>query len=240
VQLKLQRKYWSGNNLTDSYVSGLLSIFGKDSGLKELNLFGNRLTDDGVEAILRRLRDLKRLKALWLSFNNITSIGARKVAEAMKTNYSLEDVKIKTMTMNESGSEDDDIEECQLLIDHYARLNQCGRYVVQEDRRSIPLSLYPHILERCTRIMGKSTSYEADAFFCFVRGPMLFEKSSLPTPRKVEYESPQLLAPAANSSALTVCSACNKGHPKSAFSKAQLKKPASARKCKSCVDKSSS
>ena len=37
---------------------------------------------------------------------------------------------------------------------------------------------------------------------------------------------------------LTMCSSCNIGRAKSEFSKAQLKKPASTRKCKSCVEAS--
>ena len=173
----------TGNNLTDAYVSSLLSIFGKDSELKELNLFGNRLSDNGVVEILKRLKYLKRLKALWLSFNNITTAGARKVADAMESNYSLEDVKIQTMVAA-GGDGEDEMDKFQALIDHYSRLNKCGRHVLQIDEQpdAIPLSLFPYILERCTRISGESKSHEADAILCFLQGgPMVIENPYLPT-----------------------------------------------------------
>ena len=85
----------AGNGLNDEYVSSLLNVFGKDSSLEEINLFGNRISDQGIKLIVRKLPQLKRLRSLWLGYNSFGPIAARDLVAAVGANFVLEDVSIR-------------------------------------------------------------------------------------------------------------------------------------------------
>lgn len=169
---KLKNFQLAGNGLSDSFLTSLLGIFGAGSGLEELNLFGNRITDNGLRLLLQKLPSLKKLRALWLGHNLLSAWGAQQMVEAMKTNYSLEEVSLRCFNT--------DFDDMQSEIDHYTRLNRGGRRIYGETKEPIPLALWPFILQRANKTFQSSedsneAGCNADVIFSLIRGPVLFE-----------------------------------------------------------------
>ena len=161
-------------SLNDDYVESLLGIFGTSSALSELNLFGNRINDSGLRTIIRKLPQLKSLKSLWLGHNSFSPSAAIDLVDAVKHNFTLEEVNIRSM------HSDSNWDKIQRDLDHYARLNRSGRRLISADKTSVPLSLWPFVLERANRIWGSKTngarwnqSYAADSIYCLLHGPAL-------------------------------------------------------------------
>ncbi len=172
----------AGNYLSDTFLDGLLGIFGQGSALEELNLFGNRISDYGLRLILRKIPTLQRLKTLWLGQNIFSSHSAKEFIPLMKSNYSLHDVNIRSL-------DDSEIESIQTTIDYYCRLNRGGRRVFGKDQGAIPLALWPLILERARNIYWGATtsnaishSHTADVVYCLLHGPVLFENPNIVLP----------------------------------------------------------
>jgi hypothetical protein len=176
----------AGNGLSDAYVQSLMGIFGCGSSLEELNLFGNRVTDFGIRMIIQKLPQLRCLKSLWLGHNSFSPVAGGELLQAIKTNFNLEDINIRTL--DDSSSLWD---ELQSELDYYARLNRGGRRIFSStnDRESsVPLSLWPLVIERANRIywggctnntIDASSSHAVDTIFCLIHGPALFENPSL-------------------------------------------------------------
>eukprot|EP00980_Cylindrotheca_fusiformis_P006166 scaffold1319_cov126-Cylindrotheca_fusiformis.AAC.55 len=171
----------AGNGLNDSFVDSTLRIFGQNSSLEELNLFGNRVTDRGVLGIVQKLRELRHLRSLWLGHNVFTAVGARAILEAMRTNFAVEELNVSSL------QSDDTMQKIQDEIDYYGRLNRDGRRIFASDVSEVPMSLWSLILERANRIhaVGSSTdeqenrSQAADAIFCLLHGPALLDNHAL-------------------------------------------------------------
>mmetsp|Transcript_32012 Transcript_32012/g.77770 ORF Transcript_32012/g.77770 Transcript_32012/m.77770 type:complete len:413 (-) Transcript_32012:1682-2920(-) len=169
----------AANGLNDGFIESTLKIFGKDSALEELNLFGNRMTDLSMHRIIGRLPDLRQLKSLWIGHNNFTIAGYSALLLAMQRNFVLEELSIVTINTNP------EIEEIQNKIDHYTRLNRGGRRIFASNVSELPKSIWPLILERANRIEwddgdendSKGVSYSADAIFCLLQGPALLDAS---------------------------------------------------------------
>ena len=88
----------AGNAIGDKYLASMLKVFGKDSALEELNLFGNRIGDQGVRLIIRKLRKLRKLKYLWLGQNPFGFMACSQLVEAMKcNNHTIEELSIRSM-----------------------------------------------------------------------------------------------------------------------------------------------
>jgi hypothetical protein len=194
----LQVLQLAGNNLNDAYLSSLLPIFGRSSQLQELNMFGNRITDRGVlQALLNKLPLLHHLESLWLGHNLLTATSAKRLAEAMQTNYNLMDVNLRTLPLptrmgaNHNNTDTHNTVQKQIMdayqdqLDYYCRLNRGGRRIFGSSNE-VPLGLWPLVLERANRIYwGASTantstlhqetaSHAADVVYCLLHGPMLF------------------------------------------------------------------
>jgi hypothetical protein len=175
----------AGNGLNDNFILSLLGIFGETSALQELNLFGNRISDRGVKMIVTKLSKLKRLRNLWLGHNPFSSFASMELVEAMRTNFVLEEVTIRTMD-NDPGKD-----ALQDTLDYYARLNRGGRKIFSAHEDTVPLALWPWVLERTSRIYwGGSTgnvldeqdmAHSADSIYCLLRGPVLFSNPYLPS-----------------------------------------------------------
>lgn len=169
----------AANGLKDGFVESTLKIFGKDSALEELNLFGNRMTDLSLHRIIAILPDLKKLKSLWIGHNNFTTAGYGALLLTMQNNFVLEVLSIITINT------DPEVEEIQSKIDHYCRLNRGGRRIFASDVTELPKSIWPLILEQTNRIRwdvgdddeSKGVSYSADAIFCLLQGPALLDAS---------------------------------------------------------------
>jgi hypothetical protein len=174
----------AGNGLSDDFVESMLRIFGENSALEELNLFGNRLTDHGVYGVIQKLPELKNLRSLWLGHNSCSTMGARALVEAMRDNFVLEELNIRSLLV------DAELEKIQNELDYYARLNRGGRRIFASDVSKMPMSVWPLILERANRIhWGGSTSnalendsHAADAIFCLLHGPALLDNHNLAQP----------------------------------------------------------
>lgn len=171
----------AGNYLSDAFVESLLGIFGTGSALEELNLFGNRITDHGLRLILQKISTLHRLKTLWLGHNLFSAESAKEFIPVMKSNFTLQEVSIRSF-------DDNEMESIQTTIDYYCRLNRGGRRIFGSDQSTVPLALWPLIMERSHHVFwGASTSnvstdtntnpqsHAADVIYCLLHGPALFE-----------------------------------------------------------------
>ena len=170
------------HSVGDVFIESLLSIFGKSSSLEELNLFGNRINDAGLQTIIRKLPHLCCLKSLWLGHNSFSPSAAVNLVVAVKHNFVLEDVNIRSMFTESIW------DLIQRDLDYYARLNRCGRHLVRStDKDSVPLSLWPLVLERANKIYWGTTtgsavgdpSHAADSIYCFLHGPAIFENPKM-------------------------------------------------------------
>jgi hypothetical protein len=174
----------AGNGLRDEFVESMLRIFGENSALEELNLFGNRMTDRGVYGIIQKLPQLKNLRCLSLGHNAFSTMCARALVEAMRNNYVLEELNIRSLGI------DIELDKIQSELDYYARLNRGGRRIFASDVTKMPMSVWPLILERANRIhLGGRTSnalendsHAADAIFCLLHGPALLDNHDLTQP----------------------------------------------------------
>jgi hypothetical protein len=197
------RVLWlAGNGVGDGFLESVMNIFGKESRLEELSLFGNRLSSQGIQRLIlkQKLSQLKCLKHLFLGDNttlNPLDIKDDLVA-ALQKSYSLEKIMIKNLIETNP-----DTMALQDLLDHYCRLNVSGRRIMacfEENNSdggatmSVPLGLWPLILERANRMYqrkgngdnGKSDeaskqcpSYAADTIYCLLHGPVLYENPNL-------------------------------------------------------------
>lgn len=169
----------AGNFLSDAFLDGLLGIFGEGSALEELNLFGNRISDFGLRLILKKIPTLKCLKTLWLGQNMFSCNAAKEFIPLMKSNYTLQDVNIRSF-------DDYGMESIQTTIEYYCRLNRGGRRIFAKDKGTIPLGLWPLILERTRHVFWgggtsntMSDSHAADVVYCLLHGPALFENPNV-------------------------------------------------------------
>ena len=172
----------AGNYLSDSFLESLLNVFGPDASLEELNLFGNRITDHGLGLIIQRIPRWKYLRRLAVGQNMFYPAAAERLLELLKTNYTLVDVTIRSF-------DDERLDKIQDQIDHYCRLNKGGRRIKNSDKSTIPLSLWPLLLERALRVFASNEngdnglsqsvtgahSHSFDAMFCLLKGPAIFE-----------------------------------------------------------------
>lgn len=180
--LTLKNFQLAGNYLSDTFVESVLGIFGTGSALEELNLFGNRISDYGLRLILQKIPKLHRLKTLWLAHNLFSAECAKEFIPVMKLNYTLQEVSIRSFDGNE-------MESIQSTIDYYCRLNRGGRRIFASDSGTIPLALWPLIMERAHHVFwGASTSnistgtnhmHAADVLYSLLHGPALFENPNV-------------------------------------------------------------
>lgn len=135
--------------------------------------------------ILAKLPELTQLKSLWLGHNCFSPLAAKCLVEALRTNFILEDINIRTLDNDPSW------DTLQQDLDHYARLNRGGRRIFSSGMTNVPLGLWPLILERANRIYWGGTtsnasnetvkSHAADSIFSLLHGPALFANPCLPT-----------------------------------------------------------
>lgn len=180
----LKRFAMAGNFLSDAFLESVLSIFGKDSSLQELNLFGNRITDHGVGLIIQKILQWKHLHTLWLGQNMFYPVAAERLLRVMEKNYTILDLNIRSF---DSGS----LDKIQNQLDHYCRLNRGGRRIMSAEKSTIPLSLWPLILERAQHVFSvqdddgqnSTTSrihpHSVDSLQCLLRGPPIFENPKI-------------------------------------------------------------
>jgi Ran GTPase-activating protein (RanGAP) involved in mRNA processing and transport len=175
----LQTLLLAGNGVSDAFLESVMGIFGKESQLQELNLFGNRLSSKGISKyVLKRLQYLQKLERLWIGHNtNFDPLEIQdELLHGVRRNYSLQEISIKGWTDQSSP----ELIKLQGLLDHYTKLNCSGRRImVCFDERdtnttsfsahNVPLGLWPLILERSHRM------YPGDGIFCLLHGPVLFE-----------------------------------------------------------------
>jgi Leucine Rich repeat len=174
----LKRFAMAGNYISDAFVESLLGVFGRDCALEELNLFGNRITDHGLALIVRKIPQFRKLRTLWLGQNPFYPAAAEGLLEMMKTNYTIMDVSVRCF-------EDSQMDKIQEQLDHYCRLNRGGRRILASPTSTIPLSLWPLLMERTQRVFGGDSdrdvsvtnihSHSVDALYCLLRGPAIFE-----------------------------------------------------------------
>jgi len=160
----LRKFAMAGNYLSDGFLESLLGVFGPQSTLEELYLFGNRITDYGLGLIVTKIPQWKHLRSLWLGQNLFTAEVVEKLlVNRMKTNYTIMEVNVRSF-------DDQQVNALQDTLDHYCRLNQGGRRIFAPTRSHmssststsssssssslsvVPLSLWPLILERTQRV----------------------------------------------------------------------------------------
>jgi hypothetical protein len=135
----------AGNGLGDVFIQSILGIFGKHSALEDLNRFGNRITDFGLNLIVDKLPQLQHLKCPWVGHNSFSIAAGKDLIDVMRTNYTLEDVNLRSM--------DDGTEALQKDIELYSRLNRGGRRIHgSKNKGQTPLSLWPLVLEHANRV----------------------------------------------------------------------------------------
>jgi hypothetical protein len=197
------RVLWlAGNGVGDGFLESVMSIFGRESHLEVLSLFGNRLSSQAVRRLIlkQKLPQLKRLKHLYLGDN--TTLNPLEIQDdlvaALETNYSLEKIMIKNLI--ETNPETIALQD---RLDHYCRLNVSGRRILayfeennsdEGTASSVPLGLWPHLLGRANSMYQsndnekdnysdeeskKCPSYAADAIYCLLHGPVLYENPNL-------------------------------------------------------------
>lgn len=192
------RLLWlAGNFVGDEYLDSVMNVFGKESQLETLSLFGNRISSQGVQRlVLRKLPRLKNMKKLYLGnnarFDPLHIKG--DLIDAARSNFSLEELIVKDLMETNP-----DVSDLQDLLTHYCRMNLSGRRIMacfeennsKENTKTVPLGLWPLILERANRMhqeesedvdqetIQKPSSYAADAIFCLLHGPVLYENSNL-------------------------------------------------------------
>ena len=200
----------AGNGVGDAYLESVMNIFGKESKLETLSLFGNRLSSEGIRKLIlkQKLPYLKQLKRLYLGHNTFFKPLDIKddLIQALKKNYSLEEVMIKSLLNPDAESN-----ALQELMDHYCRMNVYGRRIMacfeddakEGEDKSVPLGLWARVLGRANRMQEKAMeddddgndlkSFGADAIFCLLHGPVLYENPNLapasPTADKKSYVS---------------------------------------------------
>lgn len=170
----------AGNYLTDAFVESLLNVFGQGSALRELNLFGNRITDHGLRLIIKKIPKLEHLHSLWLNHNPFGPEAARELIPLMKTNFAIQDINIRSF-------DNPSMDEIQERLEHYCRLNRGGRRIFAKPKSTVPLSLWPLVMERAHTIhWGAVTSnitnvhsHAADVIYCLLHGPAIFENPEI-------------------------------------------------------------
>ena len=165
----------AGNGISDSFIESMLNILGEKSALEELNLFGNQITDRGILSIIKKLPELTKIRLLYLGQNRFSLMASYGLLEAMRTNYLLEGLHIR------SFNDDPESKIIQEQIDYYALLNKGGRRIFASDLSKVPRSLWPLILERANLMYpgtrpdntSVNASHAADVIFCLLHGPVL-------------------------------------------------------------------
>jgi hypothetical protein len=121
------------------------------------------------------------LKTLWLGHNPFSAEAARALIPLMESNFTLQDVNIRSF-------DNPALEEIQSELEYYCRLNRGGRRIFAKDKTTVPLSLWPLVMERAHTIhWGGVTSntltdvhsHAADAIYCLLHGPAIFENPSI-------------------------------------------------------------
>jgi hypothetical protein len=171
----------AGNGLKDGFIESMLDIFGENNSLEELNLFGNCMTDRGIHLIIRKLSTFKRLRSLWLGHNYFSHTAQQSLLEAMRTNFVLEELNIRTL------DNDPRLEAIQQQLDYHARLNRGGRRIFASDISFLPMGIWPLILERANqKYLSESTdntlfikASAADCIFCLLHGPALLDNPGI-------------------------------------------------------------
>jgi hypothetical protein len=185
----------AGNGLGDAYLESVLNIFGKDSKLETLSLFGNRLSSQAICRLIlkQKLPHLKQLKRLYLGHNAFFEPLNIKddLIHAIKRNFSLEEVMIKSLL-----NPDVESSALQTLIDHYCRLNIYGRRIIgcfdtKEGvaKKLVPLGLWADVLAHANQMQEKQRAegrsnddtpgFAADAIYCLLHSPVLYENPNL-------------------------------------------------------------
>lgn len=153
----------SGNNVDDQDMEQLAeTITVSNKTLRGLNLTANNIGDAGIQSFASRLPDMRGLRFLDLQRNPFTETSKAAIISALKENSELERLDL-----------DGKFDETKA---YYLGLNKGGRRLLQSEN-SIPLGLWPLVLERTNRLPFSRSLPHAhlDVLYNLVKGPALFQ-----------------------------------------------------------------
>jgi Leucine-rich repeat (LRR) protein len=161
----------SGNSLDDQALEDLTRTVWTCSKLEELDITHNDITDKGLQMIASHVLP-SSLRCLGLGFNRLTTRkGASHLLKILQDNAQLSRVRIGTSEQPSSRE-----------IEHYLDFNQAGRVLLGQDH-SVPLSLWPVVLERANKMFQHSEDDDrerkrANVVFLLLQGPALMQRRS--------------------------------------------------------------
>ena len=131
--------------------------------LQSLHLDENYLFDDGIHRLANAARRQTKLKSLSISHNMFGNGAALALLDAVKTNCDLEEVIVAPH-----------LQSCK-EIRYYTLLNRGGRKLLLSDQRTVPIGLWPFLLDRARRISHTTEGAGAhDIIFYMLQGPALW------------------------------------------------------------------
>jgi Ran GTPase-activating protein (RanGAP) involved in mRNA processing and transport len=148
----------SNNGLHAGSALWLSMALRENTTLESLNLNGNLISDRGIQAIAEALPEMKGLKQLYLWNNQFSGVGARAILAGLKSNLVLEEITTFSRF------------RCSDEIRYYTHLNKAGRKILK-DTNSVPMSLWPIILERVNKQTWEATEKASVIYTLFREGP---------------------------------------------------------------------
>ena len=159
----------SGNSLDDQSLEDLTRTVWTCSKLEELDLTDNNITDEGLQMIASQTLP-SSLRCLGLGFNNLTTRGgASHLLKILQDNAQLSEVRLGSVEQPSSPE-----------IEHLLDFNQAGRVLLGQGL-SVPLSLWPVVLERANKMFQYSEDDDrerkrANVVFLLLQGPALMQR----------------------------------------------------------------
>jgi hypothetical protein len=152
-------------NLGNTHATILAQLLTENERLEQLNISFNKINDKGLEIFALKLPQMKHLAKVSLLPNLWTK--AKPLCDAMQQNTSVEYLD-SLLFLPEAT-----------MLRYYTTVNRGGRRLLKNSD-SVPLGLWPSILERAGRIkyyVQNEPQARADAIYCLLKnGPVFFQK----------------------------------------------------------------
>jgi hypothetical protein len=153
--------------LSDADLGNLVEVLSTCPRLETLTLNGNKITHNGLELLASKPLP-SALRWLSLTNNDVEEEKRpRLILRLLQENPQLWSVLCW------------DIDAAEVLpeINHFKDLNKSGRILLGKDHRSVPLSLWPLVLERANGLFyRKQGARRANAIFHLLQGPALMQQ----------------------------------------------------------------
>jgi hypothetical protein len=158
----------SNNHLDDQALEDLTRTVWTCSKLEELDITHNSISDKGLQMIASHVLP-SSLRCLGLGFNSLTREGASHLLKILQDNAQLGAVRLGSYELPLSPE-----------IEHLLDFNQAGRVLLGQGH-SVPLSLWPVVLERANQMFkysrdGDRERKRANVVFLLLQGPALIQR----------------------------------------------------------------